>query len=87
MLSFVYIVFIKFIMSKRSKLYKYKFNSNRKHVFEVPMAFCMSQERNPAGADEGSCPTSCEKEKERLTCGSDGNVYRSECEMNMLNCG
>lgn len=57
-----------------------------KHVFEVPMAFCLSQERNRIGSSN-ACPVNCDKEKERLTCGSDGNVYRSECEMKMLNCG
>lgn len=57
----------------------------RKHVFEVPMAFCMSQERNPGAA--AACPTSCTGDRERLVCGSDGNIYRSECEMKMLNCG
>ncbi|KAE8749033.1 hypothetical protein FOCC_FOCC004200 [Frankliniella occidentalis] len=65
-----------------------------KHVFEVPMSFCMTQERTSGGsggaaasAASASCPTSCDGEKERLTCGSDGNVYRSECELKMLNCG
>lgn len=57
-----------------------------KHVFEVPMAFCLSQERNRVGS-ANACPVSCDKEKDRMTCGSDGNVYRSECEMKMLNCG
>jgi len=57
-----------------------------KHVFEVPMAFCLSQERNRIGS-ANACPVNCDKEKDRLTCGSDGNVYRSECEMKMLNCG
>ncbi|XP_054274244.1 serine protease inhibitor dipetalogastin [Macrosteles quadrilineatus] len=56
-----------------------------KHVFEVPMAFCVSQERTPGAA--AACPTSCAGERERLTCGSDGNIYRSECELKMLNCG
>ncbi|XP_034256084.1 agrin [Thrips palmi] len=66
-----------------------------KHVFEVPMSFCMTQERTSGGSGAGgaasaasaACPTSCEGEKERLTCGSDANVYRSECELKMLNCG
>lgn len=57
-----------------------------KHVFEVPMAYCLSQERNPS-AVASACPTTCEKEKERLTCASDGNIYRNDCEMKMLNCG
>lgn len=56
-------------------------------MFEVPMAYCMTQERNPTGALGGICPTSCENEKERLTCGSDSNIYRNECELKMLNCG
>lgn len=57
-----------------------------KHVFEVPMAYCLSQERNRVGSSN-ACPVNCDKEKDRLTCSSDGNVYRSECEMKMLNCG
>lgn len=69
---------------------------SRKHVFEVPMSFCMTQERTSGGSGAGgagassaaaACPTTCEGEKERLTCGSDANVYRSECELKMLNCG
>ncbi|XP_057656527.1 serine protease inhibitor dipetalogastin [Diorhabda carinulata] len=55
-----------------------------KHVFEVPMAYCVSQERTSQG---GSCPTSCKSEIEKPTCGSDGFVYRSECELKLLNCG
>lgn len=62
-----------------------------KHVFEVPMAFCLSQERNRVGT-ANACPVSCgdgkaTTDKDRPTCGSDGHVYRSECEMKMLNCG
>ncbi|PSN57361.1 hypothetical protein C0J52_02897 [Blattella germanica] len=55
-----------------------------KHVFEVPMSFCVSHERNAHG---NGCPLNCEGEDENLTCGSDGNVYRNECELKMLNCG
>ncbi|KAJ9573703.1 hypothetical protein L9F63_008916, partial [Diploptera punctata] len=55
-----------------------------KHVFEVPMSFCVSHERNAHGS---GCPLNCEGEDENLTCGSDGNVYRNECELKMLNCG
>nr|BAM19105.1 follistatin [Papilio polytes] len=55
-----------------------------KHVFEVPMAFCVSQERTSGGE---SCPTDCSGQKEKLVCGSDENIYRNECEMKMLNCG
>jgi hypothetical protein len=53
-------------------------------VFEVPMSFCVSHERNANG---NGCPLNCEGEDESLTCGSDGNVYRNECELKMLNCG
>ncbi|XP_021926798.1 serine protease inhibitor dipetalogastin isoform X1 [Zootermopsis nevadensis] len=55
-----------------------------KHVFEVPMSFCVSHERNANG---NGCPLNCEGEDESLTCGSDGNIYRNECELKMLNCG
>ncbi|KAI8432980.1 hypothetical protein MSG28_013862 [Choristoneura fumiferana] len=55
-----------------------------KHVFEVPMAFCVSQERTSGGE---ACATDCSGQKEKVVCGSDENVYRNECEMKMLNCG
>lgn len=55
-----------------------------KHVFEVPMAFCVSQERTSGGE---ACATDCSGQKEKLVCGSDENIYRNECEMKMLNCG
>lgn len=53
-------------------------------MFEVPMSFCVSHERNANG---NGCPLNCEGEDGSLTCGSDGNVYRNECELKMLNCG
>nr|CAI5842728.1 unnamed protein product [Callosobruchus analis] len=55
-----------------------------KHVFEVPMAYCASQERTSHGS---SCPIGCKNESEKPTCGSDGYIYRSECELKLLNCG
>nr|CAD7434128.1 unnamed protein product [Timema monikensis] len=55
-----------------------------KHVFEVPMSFCVTQERSGNG---NGCPLSCDGQLERPTCGSDGNIYRHECELKMLNCG
>ncbi|KAF5283957.1 hypothetical protein FQR65_LT13649 [Abscondita terminalis] len=55
-----------------------------KHVFEVPMAFCSSQERTSHSL---SCPLGCANEIEKPTCGSDGNIYKNDCEIKMLNCG
>ncbi|XP_015171859.1 PREDICTED: serine protease inhibitor dipetalogastin [Polistes dominula] len=57
-----------------------------KHVFEVPMSFCVSRERT-SGSQLNACPLDCRHEPEVPTCGSDGNIYRNECEMQMLNCG
>lgn len=59
-----------------------------KHVFEVPISFCMSQERTGSASNYlGDCPTSCAGEEEKIVCGSDGHVYPSQCELKMLNCG
>ncbi|GAB1867846.1 Serine protease inhibitor dipetalogastin [Camponotus japonicus] len=55
-----------------------------KHVFEVPMSFCVSRERT---SGSNACPLDCKNEPEVSVCGSDGNIYRNECEMQMLNCG
>ncbi|KAG5305573.1 AGRIN protein, partial [Acromyrmex insinuator] len=55
-----------------------------KHVFEVPMSFCVSRERT---SGSNACPLDCKDEPEVSVCGSDGNIYRNECEMQMLNCG
>ncbi|XP_059613986.1 agrin [Phlebotomus argentipes] len=60
-----------------------------RHVFEVPMSFCMSQERAGSGNHIEDCPTECPTatSEEEMVCGSDGNIYSSGCELNMLNCG
>lgn len=57
-----------------------------KHVFEVPMSFCVTRERT-SGSVASSCPLDCKDEPEVQVCGSDGSIYRNECEMQMLNCG
>lgn len=61
-----------------------------KHIFEVPMSYCMSQEQrtaNIAGSSAIDCPTDCAKVPQQLVCGSDGNIYSSMCELKMLSCG
>lgn len=61
-----------------------------KHVFEVPISFCMTQERNAGSNNQiEDCPTECEKNNSpsQYVCGSDGNIYSSTCELKMLNCG
>ncbi|XP_073987653.1 serine protease inhibitor dipetalogastin isoform X1 [Rhodnius prolixus] len=55
-----------------------------KHVFEVPMAYCLTQERTSGQVTV--CPTSCPPSQNHV-CGSDGNIYSSECEIDLLNCG
>lgn len=61
-----------------------------KHIFEVPMSYCMMQEQRTANINGNpalDCPTDCAKVQQQLVCGSDGNIYSSSCELKMLNCG
>lgn len=47
-----------------------------KHIFEVPMSFCMMQEQRTASITANQnldCPTDCAKVSQQLVCGSDGN--------------
>lgn len=50
------------------------------------MSYCVSLERT-SGGQTNACPLDCKNEPEVPTCGSDGSIYRNECEMQMLNCG
>ncbi|XP_066147478.1 serine protease inhibitor dipetalogastin [Euwallacea fornicatus] len=63
---------------------KMKSKNCGKHIFEVPMAYCGGQERTSQGS---TCPAGCAGEVEKPTCGSDGYIYQSECELKMINCG
>ncbi|XP_065573315.1 agrin-like [Artemia franciscana] len=54
-----------------------------KLVYEVPMPNCVPHERALAN----QCPLTCEGEQEISVCGSDGNVYASNCDLEMQNCG
>lgn len=67
---------------------KMKTTNCGKHVFEVPLSYCMTQERNGNKNNYiDDCPTDCSGEQRETICGSDGNIYNSLCEMKMLNCG
>jgi len=58
--------------------------SDRKHVFEVPISYCVRERRA-----ENGCPSSatCENEPFKPLCGSDGHIYDSECDLRLMNCG
>ncbi|KAK8735755.1 hypothetical protein OTU49_005303 [Cherax quadricarinatus] len=53
-----------------------------RHIYQRPMGECRPQERT-----SGACPVSCKGEKATPVCGSNGNIYDSECDMRRLTCG
>jgi hypothetical protein len=53
-----------------------------RHVFEIPITNCVPQERATS-----KCPSECNDQPAQPVCGSDGNIYSSHCELQMLNCG
>jgi hypothetical protein len=54
-----------------------------KLVYDVPVPFCLNR------LYRTDCPLDCdnEVEDEEEVCASDGNIYRSLCEMKKLTCG
>ncbi|TRY69282.1 hypothetical protein TCAL_08082, partial [Tigriopus californicus] len=52
-----------------------------KHVYDVPVPFCLNK------LYRTDCPGDCSDQPEDLVCGSDGNVYRNDCELKKMTCG
>ena len=59
----------------------FTFSLNRKHVYEVPVPFCLNR------LYRTECPLDCSKKAFDPVCGSDGNIYSNICEMKKLTCG
>ena len=59
----------------------YLINCNRKHVYEVPVPFCLNR------LYRTECPLDCSDKAFDPVCGSDGNIYSNVCEMKKLTCG
>jgi len=52
-----------------------------KHVYEVPAPFCLNK------LYRTKCPMDCSKAKKKPVCGSDGQLYASQCELEKMTCG
>lgn len=52
-----------------------------RHIYEMPVPFCLNK------MYKTNCPVDCSDEKVDPVCGSDGNIYRNECELKKLTCG
>ena len=50
-------------------------------VFDVPVPFCLNK------LYRTDCPIDCRAEEDDHVCGSDGNIYRNQCELEKITCG
>ena len=58
-----------------------KLRRNSSKVFDVPVPFCLNK------LYRTDCPIDCRAEEDDHVCGSDGNIYRNQCELEKITCG